>query len=345
MKHVTGFTLFIALSLSASGEDAKKEPPANPESVEGATLLRKEAVALRPLVKSAVAGRFLRKTEQLPTFVPRTIYRNPNSREYYSKSESAKLGEQVRESLESFEVSESLYYTTKFGTPLAYSRVLELLGPAGLSELSGKNVMDFGCGTIGHLRLMASCGADAVGVDIDSLLRAMYSEPGDQGVVKNPDGLDGKVSMVIGRWPAEADAKAAVGGGYDLITSKNTLKNGFFHPERPVPQNRLVHLGVDDETFVKSLFDALKPGGLFMIYNICPAPSKPDEPYKHWADGRCPFAKAMFESAGFRVLAFDRDDTAAVRKMAHALEWDRGERPMDLENDLFAHYTLLSKPK
>lgn len=325
--------------------DETKDPQSTqPVPVVGAALLKKESAAVRPLMKSAVAGQFLRKTDDLPGYSPRTIYRNPKSREFHSKSETAALGKQVREALESIEVSETLYYTTKFGTPLAYSRVLELLGQAGLSDLAGKRVMDFGCGTIGHLRLMASCGADAVGVDVDSLLRAMYSEPGDQGTVKNTRGPDGKVSMVIGRWPADTAAKTAVGGGYDLITSKNTLKNGFFHPEHPVPKNRLVDVGVDDKTFVKSLFDALKPDGMMMIYNICPAPSRPDEPYKHWADGRCPFPKDMLESAGFRVFAFDRDDSEAVRKMAHALEWDRGDHPMDLENDLFAHYTLLKKP-
>ncbi len=345
MKCVTAFALLIALTSPATGDDSKAEPPAKPQAIEGAALLRQEAAAIRPLVKSAVAGRFLRKTADLPAYAPRTIYRNPKTREYFSKTQAEKLDETERDALDPIEVSESFYYTTQYGTPLAYSRVLELLGRAGLSDLSGKRVMDFGCGTIGHLRLMASCGADAVGVDVDSLLRAMYCEPGDQGLVKNPDGPNGKVSMVIGRWPAEPKAKGAVAGGFDLITSKNTLKNGFFHPERPVPKNRLVDVGVDDATFVKSLFDALNPAGLMLIYNICPAPSKPHEPYKHWADGRCPFPKTMLESAGFDILAFDRDDSEAVRKMAHALGWDRGERPMDLENDLFAHYTLLKKPK
>ena len=31
--------------------------------------------------------------------------------------------------------------------------------------------------------------------------------------------------------------------------------------------------------------------------------------------------------------------------MAHALGWDQGKDPMDLKNDLFAHYTLARKKK
>ena len=42
---------------------------------------------------------------------------------------------------------------------------------------------------------------------------------------------------------------AAVGGDYDLIISKNTLKKGYVHPERPVEPRRLLNLGVDDADF------------------------------------------------------------------------------------------------
>ena len=130
--------------------------------------------------------------------------------------------------------------------------------------------------------------------------------------------------------------KKAVGGGYDLILSKNTLKRGYVHPERPVDARRLLNLGVEDAVFVQALYDALKPGGRVLIYNICPAPSPPDQPYKPWADGRCPFARETWEAAGFRVVAFDRDDSEVIRKFAHALGWDQGDSPIDLKTDLFA---------
>jgi hypothetical protein len=136
-----------------------------------------------------------------------------------------------------------------------------------------------------------------------------------------------------------------VGAGYQLFISKNTLKNGYIHPAEPVNPRMLVHLGVDDSTYVRTLFRILAPGGRAMIYNLSPAPSPPGQPYKPWADGRCPFAETLWKSAGFRVIAFDRDDSPAARRMGHALGWDQGTSPMDLEKDLFATYTLVEKPR
>ncbi len=136
----------------------------------------------------------------------------------------------------------------------------------------------------------------------------------------------------------------SVGTDYDLIISKNTLKRGYVHPERPVEAQRLLGLGIDDGHFVKALYDALKPGGRVMIYNICPAPSPAGSPYKPWADGRCPFAEEVWKSAGFRVVAFDRDDSKDIREVARVLGWDKGESPIDLKTDLFAQYSLMEKP-
>jgi hypothetical protein len=130
----------------------------------------------------------------------------------------------------------------------------------------------------------------------------------------------------------------------DLFLSKNTLKNGYIHPAEKVDPRRLVHLGVSDSAFVAVLYSILKPGGRVMIYNLCPAPAPPGKPYIPWADGRCPFPAEMWQRAGFFVMFFDRDDSEAARRMGHALGWDRGESPMDLEKDLFATFTLVTKP-
>jgi hypothetical protein len=152
------------------------------------------------------------------------------------------------------------------------------------------------------------------------------------------------VTLLHGKFPTEESLKTAVGGGYDLILSKNTLKNGNLHPEKPVDKRLLVDLGVDDETFVRALFAALKPGGRVLIYNLYPAQSPPDQPYKPWADGRCPFPVALWEKVGFKVKAFDRNDTRSAHALGRALEWDKGQTAMDFEKDLFALYTLVEKP-
>lgn len=303
--------------------------------------LKGEAEAVGPLVKSSLARDFLAQVDHLPMPAPRTIFRD-DQRQYHSAADVAQLSEPDRKKLTEVSVSDTLYYTTKYGSPLAYARLVEILGQSGIATFSNRRVLDYGYGTVGHLRLFALCGAEAVGVDVDPFLPALYSLPEDQGDVRIGQKKVGRVMLVDGRWPTEAAAKA-VGGGYDLIISKNTLKNGYLHPEREVDKRMLIDLGVSEVTFVRAMFDALRPGGHVMIYNICPAPAPADKPYIPWADGRCPFPRKMLQSAGFTILAFDKDDSKAVRKMAHALGWDAGERGMDLENDLFAHYTLLRK--
>jgi SAM-dependent methyltransferase len=236
------------------------------------------------------------------------------------------------------------YYETKYGSPLAYVRAIERLGEAGVVDLAGRKILDFGYGTAGHLRMLASLGAEAVGVDVDPWLAALYARPEDQGLIRGSGGKTGRLRLVNGRFPADPATRTLVGDGYDLILSKNTLKNGYLHPSEPVDVRRRLTLGVEDDRFVRTLFESLRPGGLVLIVNICPAPSAPGQPYKPWADGRCPFPKATWEAAGFQILCFDRDDSAETRTMAHVLGWDRGESPMDLEADLFAQYSLFRRP-
>jgi len=189
-----------------------------------------------------------------------------------------------------------------------------------------------------------------VGVDVDPMLRVLYSDDEDTGLIMNatPGGRTGELSLVIGQWPADAHTadkvKAAQPGGLDLFLSKNTLKNGYIHPAEPVDPRRLVHLGVSDEEFVAAVFAALRPGGLFMIYNICPAPAAAGQPYIPWADGHCPFPREMLEAAGLQVLDFDVVDDEAARAMGHALGWDQGEGAMNLKDDLFAWFTVARRP-
>ncbi len=310
----------------------------------GVAQLRQEARALERLVSSPLGRSFLRAAPQLPSIAPRKLFLDEANRTYLTESAARELGDDRRRSLKPVPVDETFYYTTKYGSPMAYARPIDLLGESGWEDLSGRKILDFGYGTIGHLRLLAGLGADVTGVDVDPLLRALYSAAEDQGTIKNPRGRAGSIRLIHGRFPADDPVRTAVGGGYDLFLSKNTLKRGYVHPERPVDSRRLLNLGVDDAGFVKTLYEALKPGGRVLIYNISPAPSRPGEPYKHWAEGRCPFDRPIWEAAGFRILAFDRDDNETMRRMAHALGWDQGESPIDLKNDVFAQYSLMEKP-
>jgi SAM-dependent methyltransferase len=332
---------FVALPTLSSKGIAQEPRPAVPESP--VVALKREAIALEPLVTASLAKDFLKATANLSAPPPRTVYLDEAAKTYKSETAAATLSKEEKSRLKRVDLDVSFYWTTKYGSPLAYARALDVLGQSGLENVSGLKILDFGYGTIGHLRLLASLGANVTGIDVDPLLHAFYSAPQDQGNVKNPQGRDGQIRLIDGRFPADPAATTAVGGDYDLIISKNTLKNGYVHPERPVEPRRLLNLGADDATFVKTLHRALKPGGVVLIYNLSPAPSPAGQPYKNWADGRCPFAKEVWETAGFRVIAFDQDDSEAARAIGRALGWDKGSSPIDLKSDLFARYSLFEQ--
>jgi hypothetical protein len=331
--------------------------------------LRREAAALEPLAITEPVRRFLRATAALPSIEPRTILHDAARTRAVTADQAASLTPEERSGLQRRVLDESYYYTTRYGSPLAYARPLDLVvqaagtargdvPPAPPPEtFAGLRILDFGYGSIGHLRLLASLGATVVGIEIDPLLHALYSHPGDQGTITGFEGGPaGILRLVHGRWPADETARQAVNegaardapsgdhggptGGYDLVLSKNVLKNGYLHPAEPVDARMMVNLGVEDEAFVRALAEAIRPGGLLMIYNLCPAPAAPGKPYIPWADGRCPFPRGMLESAGFEVLAFDQSDDTAARALGRALGWDEGAGAMNLETDLFALYTL-----
>ena len=311
----------------------------------GLARIHEEAKALQPLVRSDLVKRFLAAVDELPTIKPRSLYFDPEKGAYVSRDKYEAMSDTDRKQYRVTRKEEDFYYYTRYGTPLAYSRALDILAAAGLDDLTGKRIVDYGYGGIGHLRLMALCGADAVGVDVDPMLPMLYNQPDDQGEIKPRTGKPGRVTIVDGRWPADDAARKSVGQGFDVFLSKNTLKKGYIHPEQMVDDRMLVKLGVDDSKFVQAMFDVLKPGGIALIYNICPAKTPVGVNYKPWSDGRSPFMREMYEKAGFTIAEFDTDDTPQMRELAVALGWDKGSGKMDLEKDFVVSYVLLRKPK
>jgi hypothetical protein len=306
-------------------------------------VLVRQSSALHGFVESDIAKRFLRAVPALPAIpAVRVAYRNRATRDAMTETEAESHPDSVLAGYERLELDEEFYYFTRYGSPLAFARPLDLIGQAGLGTLDGVRVVDFGFGSIGHLRLLAANGASAHGIEIDPLLQILYGQPGDTGPVARAPGAgsgpEGEVALHYGQFPAAQDLVDEVGGGYEVFVSKNTLKNGYVHPAEEVDPRMLVYLGVDDETFVRAVHRVLEAGGYFMIYNLCPPPSK--ERYIPWADGRCPFARDLLESVGFELVAYNRDDTAAAREMGRRLGW--GDH-MDLDTDLFGTYTLARK--
>jgi SAM-dependent methyltransferase len=296
--------------------------------------LKQEAAAVQPLIQTKLAKDWLSGVDKLGEPKARVVYRTP-AKEYLTEAAYKALSEKDQAAAKKVELAPDFFYYTKYGTPLAYVRIYDLAAKNGLADLKGKAIADYGYGGIGQLRLSALMGAKAVGIDVDSLLPALYSDPADAGTFGG-----GFVQMVNGFWPGGEGVAAKVGDGYDLFISKNTLKRGYVHPERPANPNYLINLGVTDEEYLRAVWKALKPGGLFIVYNLSPAQNPPDKEFLPMADGRFPFDTDLSQKVGFDVLAFDVNDDDFAQAMGLAYGWGTAD---EMKKTIFAHYTIMRK--
>lgn len=339
----------IALSSHTAIASSAAIDVAGPEEAAVQKVIREQAKALMPLVKADISFEFLRAAELLPEPPARTVYRNRDKGTAINAAAWAILNDEEKKGFVARALKPEFYYSTGYGSPLVYVRVVELLGQHGLKSLENKKILDFGAGTIGHLRTMGLAGAEAHGVDVEPLLGALYSEDGDQGKVK--DGKKGEAWLHIGRWPAEPAMVKRTGSGFDAITSKNTLKEGYIHPKPPagksVDARQTISLGVDDATFLKQVHDSLKPGGLFVIYNICPAQSDANDlsqPYVPWADGKSPFSREQFAAAGLEVVMLDEDDSKWAIDAFTVLGYGGNASKEEMSKTTFCWYTVARRP-
>jgi hypothetical protein len=281
--------------------------------------LQREAAALMPVVSSPLARRFLAATRSLTPITTRTVNRGRDP----------------------IDVDEERYFDGDVSSPLHYARPLDITGARDGDLRPGSKVLDFGYGSIGHLRLLASLGLDVTGIEVKPELIAYYGEPGDTGAIPGATATDppGRLRVLDGFFPKSAKLRDDVGTGYALVLAKNTLKKGYIHPDRPAPEKWLIHLGVDDATFLKTFHDLLLPQGRMLVYNIF-VPIPLDRPFKPMSDGRSPFTKEQWEAAGFAVESFDQDDTDVIGKVLRATS-DPGDDP-ELE-DIHALYTLVRR--
>ncbi len=329
-----------APSIRAAIDDqdpSANEPP--PALDPGLTQLRAEAQRLRPLVTSPAALALLDAVQALPPAAPTQIYYGSAGGDpvAYTAAEYARLDAALQSGLRSLDVDTERYYYTFFGSPLASVRAFDLAARMlALPSFAERRVLDFGFGSIGQLRLLTSCGAEAVGVDVMPRLASLYAAASRPTQARTPTLAP---LLLFGRWPADAELAQAAGASFDLVVSKNTLKRGYVRPPVEVDPRARIDLGVTPTVFLTRVHAALRPGGVFLIYNLGGKPAAPGEPYRSATDIACPWTEAEFSAAGFDVLLLDEDDSAAARAFGEALGWDAGPGGMHLETELFASWT------
>src|SRR5689334_17940222 len=91
------------------------------------------AAALRPLARSALARDFLAAVEDLPSVTPREIWRDSARTGAWTRAEAEALPETTLARLTRREYDESFYWNTRYGSPLAYVRALDLLAAHGVA--------------------------------------------------------------------------------------------------------------------------------------------------------------------------------------------------------------------
>ena len=308
---------------------------------------QKEARDLHEYAHTDLGRTFLEAAAALPPMTDeRIIFYRRHPRSALTRAQYDKLPEAEREQYEETRIGESHYYRL-YSTPVAYLRAMDIVAQAGLKSVDGKRVADFGFGNMGQLRMLAGLGAHVVGIEIDGYHDAFLGKEDEGKYPRAPiagDGKPGSVTLAFGQFPVTKQMTKKVGKKLSLFMSKNTLKLGYIHPEREADPSRLIHLGVDDQTYLEHVYDALEPGGYFLVYNIYGNQNPPDQPYKPWATGEFPFDRELTEKTGFEVIHWNLDDSEEVREIGMVLGWN-GERSREEFADSFhAMVTLLRRP-
>src|SRR5262245_11088800 len=124
----------MALVLVAAAEFQDAAEPARRPLDE----LRAEAKRLEPLAGSDLVKRFLAATADLPPIEgERVVWWDGKARRALSPERAASLTPEERQSFREMRLDERFYYYTAYGTPVAYSRCLDLAAAAGFKSAEG----------------------------------------------------------------------------------------------------------------------------------------------------------------------------------------------------------------
>ena len=330
MNTVLVLSVVCSLLVSTGDRDGTDDPLAQ---------LKQDARTLSSAYTSPLAQRMLAQVGKLPVPEPKTIHATFRPNRVYTEDELGSMSEEDRAKVRTLEFEPANTYTTFYGTPLVYARVLELAQTrAGITTIDGADILDLGYGQLGQLRLWAQMGADVTGVEVDPILTALYEDSELLGDLDGDPETSGSLRVLECAFPQDEACAKNVGDGYELIVSRNLLKRGYVKsmsvtPGFPEP----VGHGMEDDEILGAFYQALSPGGVLIIESLGSAP----DPAKPWSDISNPWDRAQWEGAGFEVIAHDEDENHFVREQGRALGW--GES-MNLDEDLFSVYSIYRKP-
>jgi SAM-dependent methyltransferase len=317
-----------------------QKPPLTAEVISKARQdLLREVATIAALSQEPITLDWLAGVKHLPTVDTRTLYRHKSTRAWFTQTEYDASGLKIEE-VNQVLFDEKSYYATFYGTPIAYSLVLDIVGQLGYKTLKGLKIIDYGYGAVCTARLSAAAGAQVVGFDVDPMLAKLYNQNQDQGLVNDRQvsaQRTGSIALIHKPFPNNASATDAAASS-DLIITKNTLKKGFV---RPASGKAMIDLGMTAGQYLNGFAKALKPGGHLVIYNL----SQRLDPnnYRPANEGGSPFSQEEFSAAGFKVIYFEQSDNEKVRRFGEALGWGGPQGMGDLQTNLFAQYTVLQR--
>lgn len=309
--------------------------------------LAEEAERVREVVTQQAVVEWLGKAEELPEVEGQTLFAGPRveggfDREVYTPRQARDLSEEDLAEFRAVTFGPERYYATNYGSPIAYATALACAADAGIESFAFKRILDIGYGQLGQLEMLARCGAEVDGVEVDPVVHLLYASTRLTDTVVAEDGTRGRVSLHCGQWFRDWNFRKSVGKGYDLILARNVLKRGYVQPEEPMQGFDPIDVGGDAAMGAQIIYEALEPGGIAVVYNLGGGPWRlEDGSYNAPADVRDPFGREAWEAAGFEVLHFQTNGSQLMREVGVALGWGSNE-------DLASYnvlYTVVRRPE
>lgn len=337
MLGVVGAAVAVGSAVMAGAAGAQDWTPA---------ALAAEAERVAEIVTQPAVLEWLAKAEELPEVEGQTLFIGPRTEGGFDRlvltpGQAIKVSEEELAQCKPVEYGPGRYYATNYGSPIAYAGALACAAEAGIESFKFKRILDIGYGQLGQLEMLARCGAEVDGVEVDPVVHVLYDSTRLADAVVARDGTKGSVSLHYGEWFADWRLRNRMGEGYDLILARNVLKRGYVQPEEPMEQFDPIDVGGSPEAGALALFGALRDGGVAVVYNLGGGPWRlEDGTYNPQADVRDPFGREAWEAAGFEVLAFQENGSKLMREVGVALGWGTAKE-LETYNVL---YTVVRKP-